>query len=50
MFLAMLFLFRVVEKLPTLSSILASAGTAAVLTLVFRSWLGVPLPKGPWGF
>ena len=50
MFLSMLFLFRMVEKLPLLSSILASAGTSAVLTLMFRTWLGVPLPKGPWGF
>jgi putative tricarboxylic transport membrane protein len=50
MFLAMLFLFKAAEKLPLLPSLLASAGTAAVLTLVFRTWLGVPLPKGPWGF
>lgn len=50
MFLAMLFLFRMVEKLPLVPSIVASAATAGVLTLVFRSWLGVPLPRGPWGF
>jgi putative tricarboxylic transport membrane protein len=50
MFLCMLFLFKVVEKLPLLPALLASAGSAAVLTVVFRTWLGVPLPKGPWGF
>ncbi|MGL4241339.1 MAG: tripartite tricarboxylate transporter TctB family protein [Beijerinckiaceae bacterium] len=50
MFLAMLFLFRIAEKLPLLPSLAASAGSALVLTLVFRTWLGVPLPKGPWGF
>jgi putative tricarboxylic transport membrane protein len=50
MFLAMLFLFRFAEKLPLRASLLASAGTALFLTLVFRTWLGVPLPSGPWGF
>ncbi|MEQ1613489.1 MAG: tripartite tricarboxylate transporter TctB family protein [Hyphomicrobiaceae bacterium] len=50
MFLAMLFLFRVAERRPILKSLAASAVTAAVLTLVFRIWLGVPLPSGPWGF
>ncbi len=50
MFLTMFFLFKAAEKLPLLPSLLASSGTAAVLTLLFRTWLGVPLPKGPWGF
>lgn len=50
MFLAMLFLFRVAERLPLIASLATSAGSALVLTLVFRTWLGVPLPTGPWGF
>ncbi len=50
MFLAMLFLFRIAERLPLASSFATAAGTALVLTLVFRTWLGVPLPAGPWGF
>jgi putative tricarboxylic transport membrane protein len=50
MFLTMLFLFKVTEKLPLLPSLLISAGFALVLTLIFRTWLGVPLPMGPWGF
>lgn len=50
MFLAMLFLFRVAERLPLIASLAVSAGAASVLTLVFRRWLGVPLPAGPWGF
>ncbi len=50
MLLAMLFLFRVAERLPIIGAIAAATGTAACLTLVFRSWLGVPLPAGPWGF
>lgn len=50
MFLAMLFLFRVAERLPLVASLATSAGSALVLTLLFRTWLGVPLPAGPWGF
>lgn len=50
MFLAMLFLFRVAERLPVILSIAVSACSSLFLTLVFRTWLGVPLPSGPWGF
>jgi len=50
MFLMMLLLFSVIEKLPLLPSVLVSSGFALILTLVFRTWLGVPLPIGPWGF
>ncbi len=50
MFLAMLFLFRVAERRPIVASLATSAGSALLLTLVFRTWLGVPLPAGPWGF
>lgn len=50
MFLAMLFLFRIVERRPLIVSLLAAGGTALVLTVIFRRWLGVPLPSGPWGF
>lgn len=47
--LTMLFLFRVAEKRPWLASIAVSAASGLVLVLVFRTWLGVPLPVGPWG-
>lgn len=50
MLLAMLFLYRVAERLPLLRAIAAAGATSGGLTLVFRSWLGVPLPAGPWGF
>jgi hypothetical protein len=50
MLLAMLFLYRVAERLPLVSSFVAATATAGGLTVVFRSWLGVPLPAGPWGF
>jgi hypothetical protein len=49
-FLMLLFLFKVVERLPLPGSLLAAGGTTAVLVLAFRVWLGIPLPKGPWGF
>jgi len=38
------FLYAVVERLPWLSAALVSAGTTGVLYLVFKVWLGVPLP------
>ena len=27
-----------------------AVGTTAALHVIFRIWLGVPLPEGPWGF
>jgi len=48
-FLMLLFLFAVVEKRSVLKSAIASAATAAALILIFRTWLGVPLPAGPLG-
>jgi hypothetical protein len=50
MFLTMFFLFKVAEKLPVIPSLVVASVSALVLTLIFRSWLGVPLPIGPWGF
>ena len=42
---ALLFLlYAVVERLPWLNAALVSAATTAVLYLVFKVWLGVPLP------
>lgn len=43
-FLMLLVLFTAVEKLPLVRSLAAAAGTTAVLYLVFKTWLGVPLP------
>jgi hypothetical protein len=43
-FLLLLILFTVVERLPLVRSILVAAGTTGVLYLVFKTWLGVPLP------
>ena len=43
-FALLLFLYAVVERLPKLSSFVASAGTTAMLYLIFKVWLRVPLP------
>jgi hypothetical protein len=40
----LLFLYARVERLPWRSSVIASAGTAGFLYLIFKVWLGVPLP------
>lgn len=48
-FLMMLALFIAVEKLPPIRSVAAALAVTAVLFLVFRTWLGVPLPRGPLG-
>ena len=43
-FALLLFLYAVVERLPRLSSFIASAGITAALYLIFKVWLRVPLP------
>ena len=48
-FLMLLVLFAAVEKLALARSVLVAAAVTAVLFLVFRTWLGVPLPRGPLG-
>jgi hypothetical protein len=48
-FLMLLFLFVLVERLSILPSVLVAAGTTAVLFLIFRTWLKVTLPTGPLG-
>ena len=46
----LLFLLRVMERESWLTSIGVAVGTSAALLLIFRIWLSVPLPRGPWGF
>ena len=48
-FLLLLFLFVVVERLSPVMSTIVAAATVAVLVFVFRWWLNVPLPIGPFG-
>jgi len=46
----LVFLVRFVEHYPWRMALAIGLGTAIGLHLVFQSWLGVPLPEGPWGF
>ena len=48
-FLLLLFLYAVIERLPVLRSAAIAGVTTAVLVLVFKTWLGVPLPVGLMG-
>jgi len=48
-FLMLLVLFSAVERLPVVRSVAVAAVITALLFLVFRTWLGVPLPVGPLG-
>lgn len=48
-FLMLLFMFALVERLPIISSTLVAAATTGVLFLIFRTWLKVTLPIGPLG-
>jgi nitrate reductase gamma subunit len=43
-FALLFFLYAAVERLPWLNSGLVSAAMTGVLYLVFKAWLGVPLP------
>ena len=48
-FLMLLVLFAAVERLPLARSVVVAAGVTALLFLIFRTWLKVPLPSGPLG-
>jgi hypothetical protein len=39
-----------VERRSALETALLSVGTSASLWVIFKAWLGVPLPVGPLGF
>jgi hypothetical protein len=44
------FLLGVVERRTLVVTAGVTFGATLALHLIFRSWLGVPLPEGPWGF
>jgi len=46
----LLFFFKALQGQRWRVALPAAAGTALVIDLVFRRWLGVNLPSGPWGF
>lgn len=43
-FALLLFLYAFVERLPWLNAAVVSAATTGALYLIFKAWLGVPLP------
>ena len=43
-FALLLFLYAALERLPLVTSAVVSGATTGVLYLVFKTWLGVPLP------
>jgi hypothetical protein len=43
-FALLLFLYAAVERLPMLASVAVSGATTGALYLIFKTWLGVPLP------
>jgi hypothetical protein len=45
----LLALFVLAERRPFLPAVLAAAGVAGALHLVFAVWLAVPLPRGVFG-
>ena len=45
-----LFLLRGVEKESWRTAVGVTAGAILVLFGLFRVWLHIPLPRGPWGF
>jgi hypothetical protein len=49
-FLLMLALFRAVQSHRWVVAIGESVAAAILGHLVFQAWLGVRLPRGPWGF
>jgi putative tricarboxylic transport membrane protein len=48
--LTMMILMRTVERASWLQSVALAAGSVAVVTGLFGHLLGMPLPRGPWGF
>lgn len=49
-FLFLLFLLRAVDPRHWSSALLISAATSVACHLLFKVWLDVQLPGGPWGF
>jgi putative tricarboxylic transport membrane protein len=49
-FVFLVFLLTTIESRRWVSSLAIAAGTALASHVVFKVWLAVPLPAGPWGF
>jgi hypothetical protein len=49
-FVLITFLFRAIEPRPWPVAVSGAATAVVVCHVVFRVWLGVRLPIGPWGY
>jgi len=49
-FVFLMVMLMVIEQRRLISSLLIAAASAAVCHVVFKTWLDVQLPGGPWGF
>lgn len=44
------FLIGAIERRSVVEALSASLATVTAIHVIFRLWLSVPLPAGPWGF
>jgi len=49
-FVFLLFMLMLIEQRHIISSLAIAAASAAVCHVLFKTWLDVQLPAGPWGF
>lgn len=48
-FILMLFFFRAVDPLRWTAAISGALATSALTYVIFKLWLQIPFPAGPWG-
>jgi hypothetical protein len=48
--IAMPVLLRTIDRASWLETVLLTAGAIAAIVLIFGRLLGMPLPRGPWGW
>ena len=49
-FALLVFFFRVLQRQSWIAVVGGALATSLLSSLVFKTWLGVQLPAGPWGF
>ena len=47
---ALVVLLQTIQRAPWWESVVLSAISVGVVHLVLGQWLGMPLPRGPWGW
>ena len=48
--IAMPVLLRTIDRASWLETVLLTVGSIAAIVLIFGRLLGMPLPRGPWGW